>query len=149
MLHTAFATTAATRPCKRKKAAGFLLPPSVSRYHRSGKPKSRRCSFQSSGMFFMICAMDNPSGSAPLTITSTMSGAKLFKPSTRVTYGGFKPSEALGTHCHGNAVPDAFCRFRAALCRCSGSDGSVVASPAVSVGVYRRESGYLVVAWVK
>ena len=64
----------------------------------------------------MICAMDNPSGSAPFTIASTMSGARLFKPSSRVTYGGFKPSEALGTHCHGNVVPDAFCRFRAALC---------------------------------
>ena len=35
--------------------------------YRSGKPKSLRCSFQSSGMFFIICAMDNPSGSAPLT----------------------------------------------------------------------------------
>ena len=52
---------------KRKKAAGFLLPPSVSRTHCSGKPKSLRCSFQSSGMFFIICAMDNPSGSAPFT----------------------------------------------------------------------------------
>ena len=39
----------------------------------------------------MICAMDNPSGSVPATIASTMSGARLFKPSTRVTYGGFKP----------------------------------------------------------
>ena len=35
--------------------------------------------------------MDNPSGSAPFTIASTMYGARLFKPSTRVTYGGFKP----------------------------------------------------------
>ena len=61
---------------------------------RSGKPKDLRCSFQSSGMFFIICAMDNPSGSAPFTIASTMSGARLFKPSTRVTYGGFKPSFA-------------------------------------------------------
>ena len=42
----------------------------------------------------MICAMDNPSGSAPFTIASTMSGARLFKPSTRVTYGGFKSSFA-------------------------------------------------------
>ena len=42
----------------------------------------------------MICAMDNPSGSAPFTIASTMSGARLFKPSTRITYGGFKPSFA-------------------------------------------------------
>ena len=40
------AAIAATRPLKRKKAAGFLLPPSVSRNHRSGKPKSLRCSFQ-------------------------------------------------------------------------------------------------------
>ena len=77
-----------------KKETGFLLPPSGSRNHRSGKPKDLRCSFQSSGMFFMICAMDNPSGSAPFTIASTMSGARLFKPSTRVTYGGFKPSFA-------------------------------------------------------
>ena len=46
---------------KTKKAARFLLPPSGSRYHRSGKPKSLRCSFQSSGMFFIICAMKNPS----------------------------------------------------------------------------------------
>ena len=99
-----------------KKAARFLLPPSGSRNHRSGKPKSLRCSFQSSGIFFIICAMDNPSGSAPATIASTMSGARLFKPRTRVTYGGFKPSEALGTHCNRNVVPDAFCRFRAALC---------------------------------
>ena len=38
---------------KRKNAAGFLLPPSGSRYHRSGKPKSLRCSFQSSGMCFL------------------------------------------------------------------------------------------------
>jgi hypothetical protein len=65
--------TAATRHCKRKKAARLLLPPSGFRYHRSGKPKSLRCSFQSSGMFFIICAMDNPSGSAPFTIASTMS----------------------------------------------------------------------------
>ena len=56
-----------------KKETGFLLPPSGSRNHRSGKPKDLRCSFQSSGMFFMICAMDNPSGSAPFTIVSTMS----------------------------------------------------------------------------
>ena len=41
-----------------KKAARFLLPPSGSRNHRSGKPKSLRCSFQSSGMFFIICAME-------------------------------------------------------------------------------------------
>ena len=34
------AAIAATRPLKRKKAAGFLLPPSVSRTHRSGKPKA-------------------------------------------------------------------------------------------------------------
>ena len=67
-------------------------------------------------MFFIICTIDNPSGSAPFTIASTMSGARLFKPRTRVTYGGFKPSEALGTHCNRNVVPDAFCRFRAALC---------------------------------
>ena len=39
--------------------------------------------------------MDNPSGSVPATIASTMSGARLFKPSTRVTYGGFKPCIAL------------------------------------------------------
>ena len=45
-------------------------------------------------MFFIICAMDNPSGSAPFTIASTISGARLFKPSTRVTYGGFKPGFA-------------------------------------------------------
>ena len=50
--------TAATRPCKRKKAARFLLPPSGFRHHRSGKPKSLRCSFQSSEMFFIICAME-------------------------------------------------------------------------------------------
>ena len=53
---------------KRKKAARFFLPPSGSRHHRSGKPKDLRCSFQSSGMFFIICAMDNPSGSAPFTL---------------------------------------------------------------------------------
>ena len=94
MFHPAFATTAATSPLKRKKTARFLLPPSSSRYHRSGKPEDLRCSFQSSGMFFIICAMDNPSGSAPATIASTMSGARLFKPSTCVTYGGFKPSFA-------------------------------------------------------
>ena len=34
--------------------------------------------------------MDNPSGSAPFT----MSGARLFKPGTRVTFGGFKPGFA-------------------------------------------------------
>ena len=31
-----------------------------------------------------------PNG-APFTIASTMSSARLFKPSPRVTYGGFKP----------------------------------------------------------
>ncbi|MBR1965338.1 MAG: hypothetical protein IKA22_01885, partial [Lentisphaeria bacterium] len=61
-----------------KKAARLLLPPSGSCYHRSGKPKDLRCSFQSSGIFFIICAMDNPSGSAPFTIASTMSGARLY-----------------------------------------------------------------------
>ena len=101
--------TAATRPCKRKKAARFLLPPSGSRIHRSGKPKSLRCSFQSSGMFFIICAMDNPSGSAPLTIASTMSGARLFKPSTRMTYGGSLLRKAL-------ISPQLPCRGDKAVC---------------------------------
>ncbi len=32
------ATNFSTRPQKRKKAAGFLLPPGGSRHHRSGKP---------------------------------------------------------------------------------------------------------------
>ena len=52
--------------------------------YRSGKPKSLRCSFQSSGMFFIICAMDNPSGSVPAAIASTMSGARLFTPSIKL-----------------------------------------------------------------
>ena len=47
--------------------------------YRSGKPKDLRCSFQSSGMFFIICAMDNPSGSAPATIASTMSCGVFFE----------------------------------------------------------------------
>jgi hypothetical protein len=55
----------------------------------------------------------------------------------------------LGTYCNRNVVPDAFCRFQAALCGDSGSSGSLVAIGRVFTCVYWRESGYLVVAWVK
>ena len=58
---------------------------------RIGKPKSLRCPFRSSGMFFITCVTDKPSGSALETIASTMSGARLFKPSSLVIYGGFQP----------------------------------------------------------
>ena len=57
--------------------------------------------------------------------------------------------EALGTHCNGYVVPDAFCRFRATQCGDFSSSGSVITFGRVFAGVYSCESGGLVVAWVK
>ena len=83
--------TRTTGSQKRKKQQDFSCRRFRMRCYRSGKPQSRRCSFQSSGIGFLVSfAMDSPSGSIPARIASTMSGrnSEFFKVKTGFQTGG-------------------------------------------------------------